>query len=61
MFWSSVKLNINERFKGLQMVRLDSATKLPTAPGNKTVCRIASGHHDGFPVRNPAGTIPTVT
>ena len=52
-------MNVNERFKGLQMVRLDSATKPPTAPGNKTVLA-SSGHHDGFPVRNPAGTIHTV-
>ena len=43
------------------MVRSDSATKLTTVPGDKTVCRIASGHHDGFPVRNSAGKIPTVT
>ena len=57
-------MNINERFKRLKMVRSESATQLPTAPGNKTVPRwifVASGNHDGFPVRNPAGMIPTVT
>ena len=43
-------------------IRLTCATQPTTTPGNKTLCRIASsGHHDGFPVRNPAGTIPTVT
>ena len=57
-------MNVNERFKGLQMVRSDSATQLPTAPGNKTVWirpASSSGHHDGFPVRNPAGKISIVT
>ena len=54
-------MNINERFKRLKMVRSESATQLPTAPGNKTVSRIATGHHDIFPVGNPAGIPPTVT